>query len=70
MEGNGNSEGRGVQKKAICEGLSGGCYDGLLSLSSSLFFPGAPTKIDEQAISYFTVNWCFKAKIIVFIDDL
>ena len=42
---------------------------GLLSLSSSLFFPGAPTKIDEQAIGYFTVNWCFKAKI-VFIDDL
>ena len=24
----------------------------------------------EQAISYFTVNWCFKAKIIVFINDL
>ena len=45
-----------------------------------VFFPGAPSKIGEllktnscsveQAISYFTVNWCFKAKIIVFINDL
>ena len=44
-----------------------------------VFFPGAPSKISEllktnscsveQAISYFTVNWCFKAKI-VFINDL
>ena len=24
----------------------------------------------EQAISYFAVNRCFKAKIIVFVDDL
>ena len=24
----------------------------------------------EQATSYFTVNQCFKAKIVVFIDDL
>ena len=34
------------------------------------FFRGAPSKIDEKTISYFTVNRCFKAKIIVFIDDL
>ena len=31
-----------------------------------VFFPGAPSKIDEQAISYYTVNRFFKAKIIVF----
>ena len=37
---------------------------------SSFFFPGAPSKIDEQAISYFTVKRCFKAKIIVFTHDL
>ena len=34
---------------------------------SSLFFSRAPSKIDEQAISYFTVNQCFKSKIIVLI---
>ena len=39
-------------------------------MASQVFFLGAPSKIDEQAISYFTVNPCFKAKIIVFIDDL
>ena len=33
------------------------------------FFPGAPSKINKQAISYFTVNWCFKPTTIVFIDD-
>ena len=33
-------------------------------------FPGTPSKIDEQAISNFTFDRCFKAKIIVFIDDL
>ena len=33
------------------------------------FCPGAPSKINKQAISYFTVNWCFKATTIVFIDD-
>ena len=36
----------------------------------SSVFPGAPSKIDVQAISYLTVNRFFKAKIIVFIDDL
>ena len=39
-------------------------------MASRVFFPGAPSKINEQAISYFTVNRYFKAKIIVFIDDL
>ena len=34
-----------------------------------VFFPGAPSKIDAQAFSYFTLNRCFKAKV-VFIDDL
>ena len=51
-----------VKKEAI---FRGGGRGGLLSL-----FPGAPSKIDVQAISYLTVNRCFKAKIIVFIDDL
>ena len=39
-------------------------------IGSSSCFPGAPSKIDDQAISYFTINQCCKAKIIVFIDDL
>ena len=40
-------------------------------LNRPLKFSGAPSKIDDQAISYFTINnWCCKAKIIVFIDDL
>ena len=33
-----------------------------------VFFPGAPSKIDEQAVGSFTYNRCFEAKIIVFID--
>ena len=33
----------------------------------SFFFSRAPSKIDEQAVSYFTVNQCFKSKIIVLI---
>ena len=37
---------------------------------SESFFRGAPSKIDEQTNSYFTVNRCSKAKINVFIDDL
>ena len=45
----------GVQKGAISEGVRGG-------LSS--FFPRAPTEIDEQAISFFTVNRCFRAKLL------
>ena len=32
-------------------------------------FLGAPSNTDEQAISYFTVNRCFKAKLIVVIGD-
>ena len=35
-----------------------------------VFFGGAPSKIDEQTNSYFSVNRCSKAKINVFIDDL
>ena len=30
----------------------------------SSFFPRAPTEIDEQAISFFTVNRCFRAKLL------
>ena len=55
-EGNGNSEGRGVQKEAISDGV-GVAYRG--------FLPGGLSKIGEllidnsfsveQAISYFTV---------------
>ena len=61
--------GRGgrVQKETIFEGWGWG---GL----SNFFFEGggggAPSKIDEQTNSYFTVNRCSKAKINVFIDDL
>ena len=29
-----------------------------------VFFPRAPTKIDEQAIRFFTVNQCFRAKLL------
>ena len=32
-------------------------------------FSGAPSKIDEQAIPYFTVNRCFKAKILIIFTD-
>ena len=39
-------------------------------MASRVFFLGAPSKIDKQVISYLTVNRCFKAKIIVLIDDL
>ena len=39
-------------------------------MASRVFFPGAPSKTDEQIISYFTVNPCFKTKVVVFIDDL
>ena len=35
-----------------------------MGLASQVFFPGAPSTIDEQAISYFIVNRCFKAEII------
>lgn len=52
----------GVQKQAISKGVEGG-------LSS--LFSGGSGKIDEKAISYFTVNRGFKAKILLFfIDDL
>ena len=59
--GKGNSERRGLQKEAISEGVE---------VASGVFSLGAPSKIDEQAISYYTVNLCFKAKSIVFIDNL
>ena len=59
--GKGNSERRGVQKEAISEGVE---------VASRVFSLGAPSKIDGQAISYYTVNLCFKAKSIVFIDNL
>ena len=62
MEGNGNSEGSGAQKEAISKGVGGGGFT-----SQFFFFSRAPSKIDEQAISYFTVNQCFKSKIIVLI---
>lgn len=53
--------GGGVQKEAISEGVE---------VASGVFSLGAPSKIDQQAISYYTVNLCFKAKSIVFIDNL
>ena len=39
-------------------------------VASRVFFLGAPSKVDEQVISYLTVNRCFKAEIIVLNDDL
>ena len=39
-------------------------------MASRGLFSGPLSKTDEQAISYFTVSRCFKAKIIVFVDDL
>ena len=39
-------------------------------MAPRVLFPRAPSKIDEQATSYFTVNRCFKAEIIVFTYDL
>ena len=64
-ESNGNSEG----------GIKGGNFQGgwgwLIESFFFFFFSGAPSKIEEQAISYFTVNRCFKEKItIIFTDDL
>ena len=38
--GNGNSEGGGVQRESISEAVG---------VASQVFFPGAPSKIDEQA---------------------
>ena len=52
----------GGQRKFRGKGGGGG--------GSESFFRGAPSKIDEQTNSYFTVNRCSKAKINVFIDDL
>ena len=33
-------------------------------MASRVFSLGAPSKIDGQAISYYTVNLCFKAKVL------
>ena len=59
--------GGGFQKEAIFEELG---------WPLEVFFRGigvvfkTNSCLVEQAISYFTVNRCFKAKIIVFINDL
>ena len=34
-------------------------------MASRVFFPRNPTKIDEQATSYFTVNRYFSAKLLL-----
>ena len=52
-EGNGTSEGRGSKRRQFPRGWG---------VASPVFFPGVPSKIDEQAITYFTVFRCFKAK--------
>ena len=46
-EGNGNSEGRGIQKEAVSEGVG---------VASRDFFQGAPSKINRQAISYLLIG--------------
>ena len=61
-------------------GLKDGIFLGVGGWFLEVFLLGAPSKIGEllktnscsveQAISYFTVNRCFKTKIIVFIDHL
>ena len=33
-------------------------------MASRVFFPRTPSKSDEQAISYFTVNRSFRAKLL------
>ena len=45
----------GIQNEAISEGVG---------MATRVFFPEAPSTIDEQDISYFVLNQCFKAKII------
>ena len=56
MESNENSEGKGgILKEAISEGVG---------LATRVFFPGAPSTIDEQDISNCIFKQCFKAKII------
>ena len=45
----------GIQNEAISEGVG---------MATRVFFPEAPSTIDEQDISYFVFNQCFKAKII------
>ena len=52
--------GAGPKRRQFPRGGGGGS-------SEVFFFSRAPSKIDEQAISYFTVNQCFKSKIIVLI---
>ena len=47
--------GGGIQNEAISEGVG---------MATRVFFPEAPSTIDEQGISYFVFNQCFKAKII------
>ena len=56
--------GVGSKRRKFLMGLRGGGGGDW----SRVFFPGAPSKIDEQAVDSFTYNRCFKAKIIVFID--
>ena len=58
--------GAGPKRRQFPRGWGGG---ELGWLTSRVFFPGAPSKIDEQTISYCTVNRCFKSKI-VFMDNL
>lgn len=45
----------GIQRKAISEGVG---------LATQVFFPGTPSTIDEQDISYFIFNQSFEAKVI------
>ena len=47
----------GIQNEAISEGVG---------MATRVFFPEAPSTIDEQDISYFVFNQCFKAKIIFY----
>ena len=57
-KGNGNSGGKGgggvFQKQAISK---------IVGVASRVFFPRAPSKIDEQAVSFCTVNRSFRARV-------
>ena len=76
-EGNDNSEGRGVQKVAISDG-GGMVFRGLFPAAPSkvgccflfcFFCFSTNSCLLGHTIRYFTVNRCFKTRILVFIVD-
>ena len=75
-EGNENSEGRGGGPKGGNFRCGGMAFRGLFPAASSkvgrcccFFFFSTNSCPLSQNIRYFTVNWCFKTRILVFIVD-